>query len=449
MSVNYTTYDLRLERDIITPRSRPDIMTLKQTFLNTSNDYPFSYAHVLGIFHVNVTLLTPPATTTSYDVLWVRWFRIDRAGTAKNLPRLAFLDGPDAMGFLNPDDVIRACHVIPAFAFGPSEDTLGKSLARQTFHGDILSREYKWPDDDNIEEDDYQFYYVNIFADRDMYMRHRGGGVGHFKVKEVDTLEESGDIMDEPTYNYGETDSESRSSSTPKSDTNIDDEEEESDWSSTSSVANIDSDDDNLDIGQSGSEGMESDLDSGLDEPDEAALGFYKVNARTVAKEWLATDEGKELRKEILTEADARDRLNQVKDDESAPTARALVEERLHSVGVEAELSARREMVLRMREKLWRAKRELRHMRYVALAAADNLHEALRFKKRPVPATAAKVIRDLRKGVTFGRGKEANFDWAEVEDSNVDLEELAEGVSSDEDCMSDVSWGSGEEVVQI
>ncbi|KAG6915738.1 hypothetical protein DXG01_010068 [Tephrocybe rancida] len=32
------------------------------------------------------------------------------------------------------------------------------------------------------EVDDWQYYYVDIFVDRDMYMCYAGGGVGHYKV---------------------------------------------------------------------------------------------------------------------------------------------------------------------------------------------------------------------------------------------------------------------------
>ncbi|KAJ7118418.1 hypothetical protein C8R43DRAFT_1137351 [Mycena crocata] len=32
------------------------------------------------------------------------------------------------------------------------------------------------------EDEDWRFYYVNFFVDRDMYMRYRGGGVGHYQV---------------------------------------------------------------------------------------------------------------------------------------------------------------------------------------------------------------------------------------------------------------------------
>ncbi|KAI0641472.1 hypothetical protein C8Q79DRAFT_1014402 [Trametes meyenii] len=53
---------------------------------------------------------------------------------------------------------------MPAFAYGTTLDRLGPSrLARR-------------PSD---EDEDYEYYYVGIFVDRDMFMRYLGGGVGH------------------------------------------------------------------------------------------------------------------------------------------------------------------------------------------------------------------------------------------------------------------------------
>ncbi|KZS99464.1 uncharacterized protein LAESUDRAFT_667956, partial [Laetiporus sulphureus 93-53] len=82
------------------------------------------------------------------------------------LHHISFVDSddPNAFRFLNPADVIWAAHLISAFAHGRTPDLLPPSTcARQ-------------PDDNDL---DYQFYYVNMFVDRDMFMRYLGGGVGH------------------------------------------------------------------------------------------------------------------------------------------------------------------------------------------------------------------------------------------------------------------------------
>ncbi|KAJ7077570.1 hypothetical protein C8R44DRAFT_911496, partial [Mycena epipterygia] len=60
--------------------------------------------------------------------------------------------------------VIRGAHIIPAFAWGKTKELLA--------HGSV----------ETTDEEDWQYYYVNFFVDRDMYMRYRGGGVGHYQV---------------------------------------------------------------------------------------------------------------------------------------------------------------------------------------------------------------------------------------------------------------------------
>ncbi|KAF8146368.1 hypothetical protein K438DRAFT_510459 [Mycena galopus ATCC 62051] len=178
------------------PRTRADVMTLAPEH---DTSHPFSYARILGIFHVDVVHNIPGATTvpTSIEVLWVRRFRIDtsyRAGfKAKRLHRLQFIPGDDplAFDFLNPDEVIRGVHLIPAFAHGRTHDLLQRSISPED--------DEEWfeePDDDsagwrsialenekNHEDGEWRYHYVNMFVDRDMYVRYVGGGVGHYKVE--------------------------------------------------------------------------------------------------------------------------------------------------------------------------------------------------------------------------------------------------------------------------
>ncbi|KAJ7712350.1 hypothetical protein DFH07DRAFT_683203, partial [Mycena maculata] len=146
-------------------------------YLSPEDDasHPFSYAQVIGVFHANVIHNIPGASTVPQRIefLWVRRYRLDpkwRGGFKyKRLHRLEFLpaDDPQAFGFLNPDEVIRGAHIIPAFSAGTtteflSEDSIGR-LVREGL------------DDD----EDWRYYYVNLFVDRDMFMRYVGGGVGH------------------------------------------------------------------------------------------------------------------------------------------------------------------------------------------------------------------------------------------------------------------------------
>ncbi|THU90001.1 hypothetical protein K435DRAFT_617791, partial [Dendrothele bispora CBS 962.96] len=97
------------------------------------------------------------------DFLWVRWFTIDGDQgrldlKKKELPQLHFVDAHEecAFGFIDPNDVVRAVHLIPAFHFGKTKSFMGPSnLGRRQ--------------SDNHE--DWAKYYVSVFSDRDMFAR--------------------------------------------------------------------------------------------------------------------------------------------------------------------------------------------------------------------------------------------------------------------------------------
>ena len=88
------------------------------------------------------------------DFLWVRWYKVQRGGTDSwrdsELPMLAFppIALEDAFGFVDPSDVLRACHIIPAFARGERhKDGVGLSLRAK-------------------DQDDYNAYYVGWYVIR-------------------------------------------------------------------------------------------------------------------------------------------------------------------------------------------------------------------------------------------------------------------------------------------
>ncbi|PPQ73255.1 hypothetical protein CVT24_009970 [Panaeolus cyanescens] len=182
--VNFTTYDLRRSQDTINPyTTHSDIMMLSK--VSSHNDapttsHPFSYARVLRILDAEITYydpLSPSSTPIEKRVqfLWVRWFEVENSFASgwehKRQHRLKFVpsDRPqDAFGFVDPANVIRAVHLIPAYSHGTTDAYLGSSIARNEEH------------QRNIEDDeDYRYHYVNMFVDRDMFMRFMGGGIGH------------------------------------------------------------------------------------------------------------------------------------------------------------------------------------------------------------------------------------------------------------------------------
>jgi hypothetical protein len=98
---------------------------------------PYFFARIRGIFHVNL-LFNPCSESqsnslvrensivkTRMDFVLVQWYapsperRRRKAGwSGRRLPRFHLIDSSDplAYGFLDPDHIIRAVHMLPAFA---------------------------------------------------------------------------------------------------------------------------------------------------------------------------------------------------------------------------------------------------------------------------------------------------------------------------------------------
>ncbi|KAG8952082.1 hypothetical protein FRC03_012273 [Tulasnella sp. 419] len=187
---NYTTYDIRRAQDTLSMR------TARRNIMVASNDpddkHPFWYARVLGIFHTFAAYAeshsdADKGSMKRIDFLWVRWFALDHQWKGgfkpERLDRVAFIPhGPTAFGFVDPSDVVRTCHLIPAFSKGRTKDLLDTSFVRD-------------------KEGDFRFFFVNRFLDRDMHMRYRGDGIGHRDVAtrlntEYSMLSDSSDIVD-------------------------------------------------------------------------------------------------------------------------------------------------------------------------------------------------------------------------------------------------------------
>ncbi|KAI6104250.1 hypothetical protein F5141DRAFT_1065063 [Pisolithus sp. B1] len=177
LRVNYTTYDLRRDQDSLNPHTHADIMVLSHE--TEDNPHPYWYARIIAIFHLDVWFNGPELDNHSVkhiDILWVRWFARNKnfkSGWAvRHLPRIGFYPQDDlanAFGFIDPNDVVRAVHLISAYHFGCTKDLLPPSIARRK------------PDND----EDWEWYYVNMFVDRNMFMRFRGGAVGHKTTHEA------------------------------------------------------------------------------------------------------------------------------------------------------------------------------------------------------------------------------------------------------------------------
>ena len=107
--------------------------------------HPYSYARILGVFHVDVTYSGPSFTYQAYkrmNVLLVRWYQLSPTNSFsfpnKRLPSLEFVphDEPGSFGFVDPDLIVRGTHLIPDFSQGTTPDSF-------TLNGDNIGEEYR------------------------------------------------------------------------------------------------------------------------------------------------------------------------------------------------------------------------------------------------------------------------------------------------------------------
>ena len=147
---HFTTYDVRRGIDIVNPgTSRSNVMFLADN--TEGSDHHFLYARVLAAYHANVIYTGPGMLdfeARRLDFLWVRWYElVDPASSGwktSKLDSLRFLPikEPNALGFVDPKDVLRGCHILPRFAKG-KRHLNGVGNSRCTNNGK-----------------DYHFYYV-------------------------------------------------------------------------------------------------------------------------------------------------------------------------------------------------------------------------------------------------------------------------------------------------
>lgn len=155
-SVNYTTYDIRRDRDTINTSSRCYLMVRSPEA--GENAHPYWYARVLGIYHTLVSTThseAPKHSAQPMQFLWVRWLGAEpgyRSGSrVARLPKVGFVETTDndAFGFLDPDLVIRGSHLIPTFHSGRTNSLM-------PYDGPTVAR----PAD---EKDDWLNFYVNMY----------------------------------------------------------------------------------------------------------------------------------------------------------------------------------------------------------------------------------------------------------------------------------------------
>ncbi|KAF9254790.1 hypothetical protein L218DRAFT_814666, partial [Marasmius fiardii PR-910] len=134
--------------------------------------HPYTYAQVIRIFHANVCL-APSLQTNKIlinrciDFLWAHWYKLNMTCKpgfkAKRMYHLSFPspNDPRAFGFLSLEDLYK--HLISSFP--------GHLLAGIPTRGSNGKQEN--------EEEDWKYYYIDMFVDRDMFMWYQGGTIGH------------------------------------------------------------------------------------------------------------------------------------------------------------------------------------------------------------------------------------------------------------------------------
>lgn len=194
LRINYTTYDMRRDQDSLNTRNNADIMVLGCENEENPDAHPYWYGRIIGIFHAYIDYQGPGSRSSEdfqeMEFLWVRWLGRDLSDDyhegwmSRCLSRVGFVDCEKdlAFGFLNPALVVRAIHLIPCFASGrtnlhlPRRSICKKRIQTGTCFMLIcksISRIY----------DAFLLKVCFRFVDRDMFMRFRGGGVGHKSIK--------------------------------------------------------------------------------------------------------------------------------------------------------------------------------------------------------------------------------------------------------------------------
>lgn len=155
--VNYTTYDGRRDQDSFNPRTHADFMTYSHENVDQHGNtaHPYWYGRIIETFHAEVIHLGPETSGREprrMEFMLVRWFGRDVSRSSgwksKRLHRLGFVDSRDeaAFGFLDPAEIIRGVHLIPAFHHGQTRELLGPSIARHPLEKNL----------------DWVYYYVGM-----------------------------------------------------------------------------------------------------------------------------------------------------------------------------------------------------------------------------------------------------------------------------------------------
>ncbi|KIJ10243.1 hypothetical protein PAXINDRAFT_86346, partial [Paxillus involutus ATCC 200175] len=144
---------------------------------------------ILGIYHVNVQYIGPgmndylPQWLDFLHVQWFEWIPPRRGKSGISLDALQFLpmDDVDVFDFVDPADVLRGCHLIPAFAKGKlHQDRIAISPIAKDSEDWKCYYINRYGASTSLDDVIFYSHPTQRFVDRDMLLRyHWGLGVGH------------------------------------------------------------------------------------------------------------------------------------------------------------------------------------------------------------------------------------------------------------------------------
>lgn len=142
MRIKFTTYDTRRDEDIIhLDTDQSNIMKRNRDYSPANSSHPFIYGKVIAILHADVGLVGdigrrgPQYFHRRMEILWVRWYKLlprqdlELGALTLDEVELIPIDKPGSHSFIDPEDVTRACHIVPNFQMGKRyPEGVGKSV---------------------------------------------------------------------------------------------------------------------------------------------------------------------------------------------------------------------------------------------------------------------------------------------------------------------------------
>ncbi|TEB24443.1 hypothetical protein FA13DRAFT_1797302 [Coprinellus micaceus] len=172
LRINYTTYDVRRDQDVLhvdTPQCNVMLLNSRYNEKTWLSEHPYLYGRLLGVFHANVRYngsLLNRVQQLEYlriDFAWIHWYQFNGSDGEFSLDRVtpSPLRCGSALDFIDPSDIIRSVHLIPRFSAGKvNQPVVESQLVRN--------------------RDTWESYFINKFADRDLFMRYQYGmSIGH------------------------------------------------------------------------------------------------------------------------------------------------------------------------------------------------------------------------------------------------------------------------------